>query len=265
MKWKEMETKRKYFLYFILIWLAYRFWGNTLFSQLGETVIQYPSIDNTFWLFNLLGIPKLMTHNSLIAALADVMFLFLPLLLLKNWNKWLSILLTLLLTIYYITYSTYACHHVHSLVALIFVSVIFWTKDELLQKRVMEAVRYYFLFAMASAAIWKLARGSVFEVNHLSTILSHQHAQWMADYPNGFMTSFYQYLIQNTTVSYTLYLSAIMLELAFLEGFFTKKSDVLIAILFITFLIFNYLVMGVFSFELLPFLLVLEINRKSEN
>jgi hypothetical protein len=56
-------------------------------------------------------------------------------------------------------YATFACHHVHSLVALIFVSIIFWTKDALLQKRLMEAVRYYFLFAMASAAIWKIARG----------------------------------------------------------------------------------------------------------
>jgi hypothetical protein len=153
---------------------------------------------------------------------------------------------------------------VHSLVALIFVSIIFWTKDALLQRRLMEAVRYYFLFAMASAAIWKLARGSVFEVNHLSNILSHQHAQWMADYPNGLMTSFYQYLIQNTTVSYILYLSAIVLELAFLEGFFTKKSDILIAVLFMLFIVFNYVVMGVFSFELLPFLLVLEIKSKSE-
>jgi hypothetical protein len=83
MKWSDVETKRIYFLYFVLIWIAYRFWGNTLFSQLGETVIQFPGVDNTFWLFHLLGIPKLMTHNSFVAALADVMLLFIPLLLLK--------------------------------------------------------------------------------------------------------------------------------------------------------------------------------------
>jgi len=265
MNWSNMEIKRKYFLYFLLIWVAYRFWGNTLFSQLGETVIQYPDVDNTFWLFHLLGIPKLMTHSSFVASLADVLLLFLPLLLLKNWNKWMSVFLTILLTFYYITISSFACHHVHSLVALIFVSIIFWTQDELLQKRLMEAVRYYFLFAMASAALWKIARGSAFDVHHLSSILSHQHAQWMADYPNGLMTTFYQYLIQNATVSYVLYLSAIVLELVFLVGFFTKKIDILIAILFITFIVFNYMIMGVFSFELLPFLLVLEIKSKSES
>jgi hypothetical protein len=249
----KIEQRSRWFFYFAMIWLVYRFWGNTLFSNLAEPVLVYPSIDNIFWLFHWLNIPAFITQHQLIATVFDLLLFFFPILFIKAPNKWFAIAYTILITVYNIVFATYSAHHFHSLMGLIIISTTFWTADEARHQRLWEAARYYFLFVMASAALWKICRGSAFQPDQMVNILKAQHAQYFAEHGSTGLGAFYHYLIQNTAIAQGIYWLAIVLELAFLVGFFTKKFDKLLLLFFFAFITTNYFVMGIFSFELSVF------------
>lgn len=253
MQSNKIEQRGRWFFYFAMIWLVYRFWGNTLFSQLAAPVLIYPSIDNTFWIFHVLNIPNFVTQHQFIATIFDLLLFFFPILFIKTQNKWFAVGYTLLIATYHIVFATYSAHHFHSLIGLIVISITFCTADEVRHQRLWEAARYYFLFVMASAALWKLFRGAPFYPNQMVNILKAQHAQYFAEHHSSLFTHFYQFLIQNSAIAQSLYWLAILLELVFLVGFFTKKWDKLLLVLFLTFIVINYCVMGIFSFELSVF------------
>lgn len=253
----SIEKNRVQFLYLLLIWLAYRFWANTLMSQLGSSSLICPDIDNTFWFFHLLQIPSSITSSAIISTLFDLLLFMLISSSIFISKTWMNILLSALLVVYHIVFSTYACHHFHSLVGIIFVSFIFWSDKFETRLLSLKAVRYYFLFIFFSAALWKISRGQLFDLSHQSDILSAQHFQWMNDFPESLKTSFYRILIENKLLSQSLFIIVTVLEFSFLIGFFTYKADKILLFLFIAFLVFNYVVMGIFSFELLPFIFVL--------
>ncbi len=249
----KIEQRSKWFFYFAMIWVAYRFWGHALFSQLAEPVLVYPSIDNTFWLFHGLNIPAFFTQHQFIATIFDLLLFFFPILFIKTQYKWHAVAFSILMAIYNIVFATYSAHHFHSLMGLIIVSITFWTADEVRHQRLWEGARYYFLFVMVSAALWKLFRGAAFQPDQMVNILKAQHAQYFAEHGPSGLTSFYQYLIQNNTIAQSVYWLAIVLELTFLIGFFTKKWDKPLLLFFFAFIITNYFVMGIFSFELSVF------------
>jgi hypothetical protein len=79
---------------------------------------------------------------------------------------------------------------------LIIISITFWTADEARHQRLWEAARYYFLFVMASAALWKLFRGAPFQSDQMVNILKAQHAQYFAEHGTSGLSAFYQYLFK---------------------------------------------------------------------
>jgi len=253
------HKRGKYYFSFVVIWVIYRFWGNTLFSQLNAPVIQSPDVDNTFWLLSILSIPSFIIHNQIIATLLDIMMLFLPLLYLLKPNKLYAILFTIIISLYHICFSLYAAHHFHSLMGIIIVSTVFWSDNENRKDKLWSLARYYFLFAMVSAALWKIGRGSVFDPNFMTETLKAQHAQYIFDFPNSLLTGIYKWTIDSTNFARWFYITATALELFFIVGFFTKKFDKLLAALFLIFAVANFFVMGIFSFELAFFILTLLI------
>ncbi len=246
----KIEHRSRWFFYFAMIWVMYRFWGNTLFSQLAEPILMNPGIDNTFWLFHWLNIPAFITQHQFIATIFDLLLFFFPILFIKGQNKWYAVGFTTLIATYHIVFATYSAHHFHSLMGLFIISITFWTADEARHQRLWEGARYYFLFIMVSAALWKLFRGAAFQPDQMVNILKAQHAQYFAEHGSAGLGAFYQYLIQNNAIAQCFYWLAIVLELTFLIGFFTKKWDKLLLFFFFTFIITNYFAMGIFSFEL---------------
>jgi hypothetical protein len=89
----KIEQRGSWFFYFAMIWLVYRFWGNTLFSQLAEPVLVFPSIDNTFWLFHVLNIPAFISQHQFVATIFDLLLFFFPILFIKTQNKWFAVAL----------------------------------------------------------------------------------------------------------------------------------------------------------------------------
>ncbi len=249
--------RAKYFFGMAIVWVLYRFWGNTLFSQLNDPRIITPDVDNSFWLLQLLQIPEFITSNQTIATLLDISMLFLPMLYLLKPNRWYAMFFSVVLTLYNSCFSIYSGHHFHSLLGIVFVSIPFWSDNLKRRENLWHAVRYYFLFSMVSAALWKVGRGAIFDVNFMTETLKIQHAQYIFDFPESMLSSWYKWLIQSQAVAYGFYIAATIIELSFIVGFFTKKFDQSLLVLFLIFAIANLVAMGVSSFELIFFLLTL--------
>jgi hypothetical protein len=254
----QVDIRARYFYLASVLIFGIAFLSNALFSQLSQPVLIYPGIDNTYWLFHYLGIPHRVTHSVLWSAVLDIFLFLVPVTAsLISRRQVYAVVFTFLVLVYQVTLSTYSIHHYHSLVGVLFLSVPFWFKPGERFTFTWEAVRYYFFFIFASASLWKICRGSAFDPHQLSNILMAQHAQYMYDYPDSIFTQMYAYLISHYQVSFAMMFTVVLVQLGFLGGFFTKKYDRIYFVLLIVFCLLNYIVMHVYSFDLLIFLLVL--------
>jgi len=103
----------------------------------------------------------------------------------------------------------------------------------------------------------------------MSAILVKQHVTNLLDQPNSWFSNFITYLITHKTLSYIIYLLATLSEFVFIVGFFTKKFDRLLIVIFITFVALDYFLMEINYFSWIAFWLacgfpVLKDQRKKK-
>ena len=118
----------------------------------------------------------------------------------------------------------------------------------------LQSMRYFFLLIFFSAAIWKIRAAGIFNGEQMSAILMNQHAAYLVDQPNAWFSNFIKYLIDHQQLSYTIYLLATLSEFIFVVGFFTKRFDRLLIIVFLAFLLFDYFLMHINYFSWTAFL-----------
>lgn len=254
----HIDLRARYFYLGCVAIFAIRFVSNTLFSQFSQPVLIDPGIDNTYWLFHLLGIPHIATHSIIWSAVLDILLFLLPVMaLLIGHRRIIAFFFSFLILTYQITYSTYSAHHYHSLIGVLFLSSAFWFGPGMRFTYIWEALRYYFFFIFLSAAMWKLSTGALFDSKQMSSILMSQHVQTIYDYPSSVMTHFYSYLIAHEGLARLFLIAGFALQISFIGGFFTKKYDRIYMLLFIAFFVTNYFLMHIVSIELFIFCLVL--------
>ena len=254
----QVGFRARYFYGGCLLLFTISLVSNTLFSQMSQPVLIFPSVDIAYWLFHGLGIPSLATHSYLVSAILDMLLFFLPIIaIIVVHRRIYAIAYTLLILVYQITYSTYATHHYHALVGVLFLSVPFWFEEGHRFVLLWNAARYYFFFIFSSAAIWKLLRGGLFEGHQMQRILMEQHVQYIYDYPRAIASQLAMYLIGHPALAQCLLIAGFILQFSFIGGFFTRKFDRIYLLLFLIFFAFNYVVMHIFSLELFIFCLVL--------
>lgn len=116
-----------------------------------------------------------------------------------------------------------------------FLSLAFWTNRPERFYAVLRFCRYYFCYVFVSAAIWKIARGAVFHLPVMSDILLIHHSDLLSASCDSLWCRVCWYLIGHPVLSWWLYSGAILLELCFLAGFFTRRWDrwlILAAVIF---------------------------------
>lgn len=258
-------NKWAFWYYACVFILLIKQWINILaLHQFEQAQLIFPSIDNTYWLMHLIQIPDVIMNSVFLAYLLDISLLvFSFLLILFYRNVWLARLFALLFCIYFITVNTFSGHHSHMLCGILFCNFIFCFKSETDQVRLITLLRYYLLFAMCSAALWKIFRGSIFEQQHLSNIIYNQNAYSFLTNTTIGLNKLNYYLAQHTQISHVLYILATLIELSFIIGFFTRRYDKIIAFLFVLFFIFDKLLLGIDFSEFGILLLTLWPLRKS--
>jgi hypothetical protein len=116
----------------------------------------------------------------------------------------------------------------------------------------MHGLRYYFLFFLASAAIWKFRQGGFFNIEQMSGILLYQHKEYLVNAPAHWYTQFIYAIVRHPVAGWVIYAAGTLLEFSFAVGFFTKRYDRWLFAGFIIFLLLDMAIMRIPYFELLP-------------
>lgn len=239
----QIQITQFIWLFFCLTWLLRCYQGLLLF-QLHQSPFISPKADNFFWLYHALLIPQTVLEHYFLALFLDFMWIMLGIVgLLGIQNRWLSTLAYLLCINYMVTYNSASTHHEHILVGLLFCMPLLLIRNQTTFVLSFAAIRYYAIFTLASAGLWKLYRGSCFVPNQMSELLKHQHIDYLISYPDSYFSSFISYLINHPLLANLFWYGGWTIELIFLIGFFTRRFDKLLGGLFILFFVMDYLLM----------------------
>ncbi|MDW8419929.1 MAG: hypothetical protein RML37_11000 [Chitinophagales bacterium] len=235
----------------VLVVVLYRFLSNTLLSQMS-----YPPLLNeeSEWVYVWLlrsGLPHGLTGNFTAAFAFDVLLIASPVMYLLTRSRIFAVITTLSLTLYFMIFNMVIGHHYHGLVGAIVVTLPFWTKQENKFALMWQGARYYLLYIFASAALWKIFRGSVFHQGQLAAILEAQQIYYLVENAESIRSAWIAYLLKHPRVSDALLWMNVLLQLGFAVGFITRRYDNVLLLLFAMFVVLNYVVMGILSAELL--------------
>lgn len=240
----------------ILVW-CFRWSQGLLHYQLYQSPFISVEADNSFWLVHALQIPYAILHYQSLGMLLDLLWLVIAgVLVMQKSNRILNSLLVIILGNYFIFYNSIATHHEHTLIGLLMLSTLLLVKSVKNFVLLFVGLRYYVLFAFASAGLWKVFRGSLFIPNQMSEILKRQHLDYLIHYPQSTFSNFITFLIEQPSIANLFWYSGWIVELLFLVGFFTRRFDKPLGILFLAFFVLDYLLMNLCFIEFCIFVLV---------
>jgi hypothetical protein len=218
------------------------------------------------------GIHQWLLNNNTGCVLFDGLFYSAPLLLLatlhsRKINIPVVIYMLTVNWVYVQCYTLYPTNSIEGHVAWLLFPMIFFFTNEKTFLLLFHGLRYFFLFIMVSAGLWKFVQGGIFHIDQMSGVLLYQHQELLTNSPGFWQTNLIWYLVQHREISYLLYAAACLVEISFIIGFFTKKYDRYLAIAFFIFLLMDYIVMRIAYFEWLPFIITLQdfsrrVNRE---
>jgi hypothetical protein len=219
--------------------------------------------DGTTWLLMITGFHLWALKFAWVNYMWDVLFYGFPVIyafvFLRNNQlaaklSWIWLVINWL---YVQVYTLYPTNSIEGHTAWLFFPLLFATQSLRSFYLVMHGLRYFFLFFFFSAGVWKLAQGGAFDPVQMSAILMEQHKDFLISSPGYWQSKLIYFLIEMPLISFSLYWIGILVELSFIVGFFTRRYDRLLIALFMLFLLFDYLVMRIPYFEVLPYLLTL--------
>jgi len=251
-KFNERYRLKAFFAFaIILLILSYRLLSYSLFYSTSQPVYSFEENELWYRFFLSTHLSQFITDSIWLSASFDSLLILFPVLFLLTGKRIFAIVFSMFLLFYFLTYNLITGHHYHGLVGAIIISIPFWTKNETRFNLLWEAARYYLLYIFASAALWKILRGSAFYTDQLSNILKSQQLDLLLQQPDSFQAHVVQYLIANPEASHWVLLANVFVQLSFLVGFFTKKFDAALFVISIVFCAANYFVMSIVSAELL--------------
>jgi hypothetical protein len=243
---------KAYFVFGIAMFVFFRrLISASMLSQMNHPLFLFSGQESIYNAFIATGIPQFITSSTVLSALLDVSLLVLTIGFLMSFNRLFAVAFWLVALNYFLTYNSVTGHPYHGMVGMLVMVMPFWFKKEDKFNLTWDLARYYFLYVFASAALWKLFRGSAFYDLQLTDILKSQQIDLLLQNPDNYKAHFVEYLISHTGISHFILLVNIFLQASFLIGFFTRKFDMVLFVLAIVFCISNYYVMGILSVELL--------------
>ncbi len=253
---QDSRQEAQTFMTRIFALLLFAIWVVRLFQHLGLSQMGAPEetevyADRVFWLLDYLGIIQAVLHFPPLSLGIDLLLLLLPLAMLRY--PLLPILAWAYLptiSLYMIAYNAAATHYEHTLVGVIAISFLLCFKEGAIFSIVLQAIRYYASFIMASAALWKIFRGSLWNEGQMEAILKLQHSDLLIYSEPGLYSQWIHFLIANPTFATLLWCVATLVELVFIVGFFTKKIDTGLFLAFWLFILADFFVMGLHFWEL---------------
>lgn len=255
-------------VYYVIVFYTvffYRLYNGVLLCQL-EPLFWVVRDDIFSFLFLQTGIPQWLVLHPAAYLVFDMVFYLTPAAFLavvivnKRSVPHAAFVMLVVNWLYIQTYTLYPTSSVTLYIAWLLFPVVFLVRNEVLFRLLLQGLRYFFLYFFFSAGIWKIVNGGMFNPLQMSAVLLEQHKDILAASGEWWMKEWMSWLVAHPEVSYTLYLLAACLELSFVVGFFSRRYDGLLAVLYVFFLIGDHLVMRIPYYETLPFLLTLSVQ-----
>jgi hypothetical protein len=238
-----------YFLFYYAVLLGFLLDDRLLF-QYRPIFFNYNRDLTELWLIAT-GLPRWMIAHPTSFAVADVLAFLLPLPIIRqtlrnrSFSAWPGLVFFVGLALYLLLADIFWQMHHEPFILFLLLALAWTTNRPDRFYTLMKVCRYYFLYAFVSAAIWKLARGAVFNSHEMSRILLLHHTDLLTDDGASFACRTYSWLIVHSVISQGLYIGATLLEASFILGFFTRRCDRLLIVLAILFVIANLLLMRI--------------------
>src|SRR5260221_6669033 len=153
--------QRVFFGCFLLIFI-YKYFLNLFISQIGLNPILHQEIDPGYWFLIVLKIPQLVAGNKISAFFFDLIVILSALVsFIKPTQTWSVKIFYVFYFLYYMLFNLLAGHHFVNIGILVTAFPFMFKRKEKFAL-LFACSRYYFLFILTSAALWKLWRGSFF-------------------------------------------------------------------------------------------------------
>lgn len=254
-------SKRAYGLYFygcFIIFMTIRFFDGLFLHQIVDNPIRSPRVDLIVWITQYLNIPDIIARLQF-GYFFDIVLVILPITILYRLYKGLDIrklalINSLVFLLYVLIIYCFPTLSIRKYVGLILIPIAFVFSSEKRYYQYLELMRYYVLFVFTSAALWKILRGVAWDASHMQLSLKGQHIDNFVNWPDHYITTIVSSIIDNPSYCSLLFLSAVLFQLSFAVGFFTKKYDKILAFFVAVFILSDYLIMRIEYWEFIVFL-----------
>ncbi len=244
------EQLLRMMLILTLLIFAYYWICGILPHQLAYAPIYNISIDNSFWLFHLTGIPDWIISHPGGLIMFEILFIILGAMLAHSGNYgWAIAFLIIGLPLSFLQ-QTYSCTltKVSVLFLVLYLPFCFPRK---LFPFVWKLPRYYLVYLMVTAGLYKFTNGGIYELDNMQNILLNQHIDLNVYGFNHISHFISEFLLTNKLLRYLAYLIIELIELCFIVLLFTRKFDKYFLWTIILFVIAIYITMRIYSFEIL--------------
>jgi hypothetical protein len=259
---KSLTNKLRILFCIVLFEYLLFIYAGVSFSFLSGNEFFSLEADPVFWIIYLSKIPQFIAAHQWPGILLDITIVVLILLFIRNpYDNKLGIALFILLMLFYTMLMGHLAHKNYQ-TGFFMLFIPFMFKSEKNRSFAFEAIRYYLLFFYASAAVLKLNSQALLYREHFSDLLSGQFTPYFLEGNLGIRTTTNLYLINHPAVSYTIYLLSVLLELLAFIGFFTKRYDKWLAVLFLSFHFTNWFIMDIGPFGQIAFISLLFLGKE---
>lgn len=245
--WSEQRARLGYAVFVgLLLITLYRAGAGEIWLFSSPPPVINLSINYSYWVFAGTGLLSLTATKAFyVMFLASVPIVVVA----HRWREAVWVF-SALLGSYIVTFNILAGHHYHTMVGAFALTIPFWFKSTKMFNLAFKGVRYYACFIFASAALWKIWRGSVFYHGHFANTIQADHASFLHQ-ESGITKAIMELIIQYPSIGDVLFGVVTLIQLSFIVGFFTYKFDKWLLMLLVVFVLGNYVVFNLGSWELL--------------
>ncbi len=231
--------------------LLYAFFSHTMLHQLQGPVLQYPYVDPSYWVMVLSGVPGFLVGHYWAALVFDVcLFASCVLVLVFPGRRWLVAVFFVLYVVFFFTYNLYGNWHTSSKAGVLLAPLPFMTSDQRRFRLLWEGLRYFTLFIYFDAFLWKLFRGTWLHADQGILIIRENLAAYLYHHPSTMQARLYYWFLLRPGLVDWLFKLGWLAEGVFVVGFFTRKYDQWLLVVFLALPFGFFFFADAFFFEL---------------
>lgn len=223
-------------------------WNGTLPHQLSAMPLFDISIDNTFWLFHYSGLADLLHRYPALVIILEVTALLAALLAFVRIRPVYVTALLFCVIVLSLYQQSYSCTLTKIGVLPAIVLFPFCLKDAL-YPTAMRFVRFYLVYLMVSAALFKVINGGLWQPGQMENILLLQHADLRLAETGTWHVQLAEWLTR-LHLAGPAYILVFLMEFSFAGLLFTRRYDRLYAVLLLFFCAGIFSVMRINTAEL---------------